>query len=504
MALAVETLRSPLGFLRHMLGPLPHERALREYESWWETEGSRISEATDRAGTPWLRMYDRGGQRVDEILFAPEYWRALRKGYQAGVVWRAFEEESLLTCALLDYITCYYDPGLTCPYVVSLATAVALDRHGGEVLKARFLPHLLRKDESVWQGATWMTEIQGGSDLGANVATVARPAGDRWLLTGDKYFASDAGAELALVAARPAGAPHNVRGLALFLLPKRRENGALNYTIRRLKDKVATRSVPTGEIELRDSEAWLLGSHEGDVRGVHLILEVLNLSRATNSLGSVAIAQRALAESADFAKQRIAFGKPVFEHPLMRKQFDERIELLQDAFALGWESIARLDEVWRQNPPDADRYHLFRLIAHLAKYWTSDLAPQIARWAMEVHGALGVLAEFPVERWFREAMVLTIWEGTSHRQILDGLEVMERKGAHHLLFEHLRDAADPAARHQMDRMEPMRSRLEAHLALPPAEREAGAEEVFRDLAALTARALRSKLGYILHPKEEPR
>ena len=149
MALAIETLDSPLCFLRHMLGRLPHEAALREYESWWATEGRGISDSTDRAGTPWLRMYDRAGQRVDEILFAPEYWRCLRKGYQTGVVWRAFEEESLVTCALLDYITCYYDPGLTCPYVVSLATAVAIDRHGDEALKARFLPHLLRKDDSV-------------------------------------------------------------------------------------------------------------------------------------------------------------------------------------------------------------------------------------------------------------------------------------------------------------------------------------------------------------------
>jgi acyl-CoA dehydrogenase len=410
MELAV--LRSPVGFLRHMLGALPHERALREYESWWEAEGRHISDATDRTGTPWLRMFDRGGRRVDEILFAPEYWRSLRQGYKAGAVWRAFEDQSLSASALLDYITCFYDPGLTCPYVVSLATAVALDRHGSEELKARFLPALLRRDDTVWQGATWMTEIKGGSDLGANVETVARLAGDRWLLTGDKYFASNAGAELAVVAARPEGAPPNVRGLALFLLPKRRENGELNYTIRRLKDKVATRSVPTGEIELRASEAWLLGSAD---HGVHLILEVLNLSRATNALGSVAIAQRALAESAHFAQQRIAFGKPIFDHPLMRKQFDERIETLQDSFALGWESVVRLNEVWREKPPYSDRYHLFRLVAHLAKYWTSDIAPQIARWAMEVHGALGVLAEFPVERWFREAIRLAARLSIRHR-----------------------------------------------------------------------------------------
>jgi alkylation response protein AidB-like acyl-CoA dehydrogenase len=477
----LELLHSPVNFLQHMLGALPHERALREYESWWEAEGKHISDSTDRAGTPWLRMFDRSGRRVDEILFAPEYWRGLRQGYKAGVVWRTFEDQSLSASALLDYITCFYDPGLTCPYVISLATAVALDQHGSEALKARFLPPLLRRDDTVWQGATWMTEIKGGSDLGANVETVARPAGDRWLLTGDKYFASNAGAELAVVAARPEGAPHGVRGLALFLLPKRREDGELNYNIRRLKNKVATRSVPSGEVELRASEAWLLGSQD---RGVYLILEVLNLSRATNALGSMAIAQRALAESADFAGQRIAFGKPVFEHPLMRKQFDERIETLQDGFALGWESILRLNEVWRQRPPYSDRYHLFRLVAHLAKYWTSDVAPQIARWAMEVHGALGVLAEFPVERWFREAMVLTIWEGTCHRQILDGLEVMERKGAHRLLFEQLREAADP-----IDLAE-MRRRVDAHMALPQAQREAGAEEMFRELAIFTARTVR--------------
>jgi acyl-CoA dehydrogenase len=481
----IDVLRSPVSFLENMLGALPHARVLREYESWWEAEGRHISDATDRAGTPWLRMFDRGGRRVDEVLFAPEYWRALRQGYKAGAVWRAFEDQSLSASALLDYITCFYDPGLTCPYVISLATAVALDRHGSEALKARFLPPLLRRDDTVWQGATWMTEIKGGSDLGANVETIAHPDGGRWLLTGDKYFASNAGADLAVVAARPAGAPSNIRGLALFILPKFREDGELNYTIRRLKDKVATRSVPTGEVELRASEAWLLGSHlETAGRGVHLILEVLNLSRATNALGSMAIAQRALAEAADFARHRIAFGKPVFDHPLMRKQFDERIETLQDGFALAWESVARLNEVWRERAPYSDRYDMFRLVAHLAKYWTSDIAPQIARWAMEVHGALGVLAEFPVERWFREAMVLTIWEGTCHRQILDGLEVMERKGAHRLLFDQLRDIADPAD------LAAMRRRVEDHLLLPQARREAGAEEVFRELAIFTARTVR--------------
>ncbi|RME44808.1 MAG: acyl-CoA dehydrogenase [Chloroflexi bacterium] len=468
-----------------MLGYVPPEVGLSEYESWWEAEGRAISDAIDRAGTPWLRMFDRFGERIDEVLFPPEYWTMLRKGYRAGVVWRVFEEESLLSSYLLGYVTAFYDPGLYCPYTVSLSTAVPLDKYGSEEIRQRFLPSLLRRDGSVWQGATWMTEVKGGSDLGAAVETVARQAGRRWLLTGDKYFASNVGADLAVVAARPEGAPRNVRGLALFVVPKYREDGSRNYWVRRLKDKIATRSVPTGEVELRDSEGYLLGKPE---HGIYLILEVLNLSRVANSVASVAVAQRAMSEALGFAHRREAFGRPVVEHPLLRWQFDERMAQLEAAFALAWEAVKLLDQVWRETYRYSDRYHLFRLVAHLAKYWTAELAAQISKWAMEVHGGMGTLHEFGVERWLREAMILAIWEGTPHRQILDGLEAMERKRAHRLLFEHVAPAADPQALAEMD------VRVEDLLALPAEEREAKAEELFRDLAVFVAETLQVQQG----------
>ena len=325
-----------------------------------------------------------------------------------------------------------------------------------------------------------MTEIKGGSDLGANVETIAHAHDERWRLTGDKFFASNLGAELAVVAARPEGAPRDVRGLALFLLPRLKENGELNYTVRRIKDKIATRSVPTGEVELRDSEAWLLGSRE---QGIYMILEVLNLSRVANSVASVALAQRAIAEAGEFARQRQAFGKAIIEHPLLLQQFRERRHGLQAAMALAREAVHLLNEVWRQTPPYSERYHLFRLIAHLAKYWTAEFAAQTGKWAMEVHGGLGVLAEHAVERWFREAMILSIWEGTAHRQILDGLEVMQRKAAHKALFEHLRPAADPEA------LAAIEMQVERHLRLPLDEQESRAEKLFSDLARFTAETL---------------
>jgi acyl-CoA dehydrogenase len=255
-----EELQSPLRFLQSTLRDFRAPDWLREYECWWEKEGQDISDLTDRAGIPWLRMFDLSGTRVDEILYSPDYWRMLKRGYEAGLLWRVGEENAVSPAGLLPatlgiYVTSFYDPGLACPYTVSLSTFVPLLKYGDAGLQERFLPRLLQKDKAVWQGATWMTEIKGGSDLGATVETIARRAGSHWLLTGDKYFASNAGAELAIVAARPEGGARNVRGLALYLVPKYRDSGQLNYTIRRLKNKIATRSVPTGEVELRDSEA---------------------------------------------------------------------------------------------------------------------------------------------------------------------------------------------------------------------------------------------------------
>ena len=480
----LDTLRSPIDFLDQALGNIPCRDVLQADGTWWEDEGKAISDSIDRAGTPWLRMFDRFGARVDQILFPPDYERMLRRGYLSGVIWRALEEKSLIFTYLLMYHSSFYDPGVCCPYTVSLATALSLSKYGTQELQARFLPPLLRKDSSGWQGATWMTEIKGGSDLGASVGTIARTADDYYLLTGDKYFASNVGAELALVAARSENAPPNVRGLALFLLPRYRRDGQLNYFIRRLKDKIATRSVPTGEIELRDSEAYLLGPSDG---GIYLILEVLNISRVANSVASVALAQRAMAEALDFAGRRVAFGRKILDHPLLRRQFEDHLSALRGAFALAWEAVELLNKVWLERPPYSERYHLFRLVAHLAKYWTAEFAVQTAKWSMEVLGGLGVLGEYHAERWLREAMILAIWEGTSHRQILDGLEVMERKQAHRLLFKRLEGAA-PA-----QELKDMESCVERLLSLPVNEKEANAEEVFRRLAAFTADTLKTRL-----------
>ena len=474
------TLQSPTQFLLSMVGPSTMAETLQDYEQWWFAEGMEISAAHDRAGTPWLKMFDLQGRRIDELQYAPSYWIMLRKGYKAGAVWRAIENNTLLEPFQIGYVTSFFDAGLYCPHTVSISTATPLAKYGSQAVKDRFLTPMLRKDDTVWQGATWFTEARGGSDLGANVDTIARQDGDRWLLNGDKYFTSNAIAEVAVVAARIEGATHGIKGLALFLTPKRKDNGDLNFFIRRIKDKIATRSVPTGEIELRDSEAYLLGKPEW---GIYQILEVLNLSRVCNCMGAVALAQRAYADAYQFASERIAFGKPLIEQPLMKHQFEARANELRGLFAMAWESAKLLNSVYQETPPYSERFHLFRLLVHLAKYWTAERAVQFSKWCMEVHGGMGTLAEFGVERWLREAMILAIWEGPPHRQMLDGLECMERKHAHMLLFDWLAQWTTEASRSEM------RARVEQHLALPADEKEARVQELFDTLSAYVATSL---------------
>lgn len=466
-------MRTPVAYLAERLGELPQASALEQYQAWWQTIGSALSETVDRAGTPWLRQHDRFGNRVDELLLPAGYTALVQEGYKHGVIWRVIEHSDWATSFALGYITSYYDPGVYCPHTVSLSTAVPLQKYGTPALRERYLPPMLRRDGTAWQGATWMTEIGGGSDLGANVHTRAVPNGESYRLTGEKYFCSNLNAELAVVAARPEGAPAGVRGLALFLVPRVRPDGSLNYFIRRVKDKIGTRAVITGEVELRESIGYLLGSAEV---GIYLILEVLNISRVANSVGSVALLQRAIDEARAFAQQRVAFGKPLAEQPLMRAQFERWERTLRVAFALAWETMRLLSEVWAQTPPYSARYHLFRLLTHLAKYWTAEQAVQAAKWCMEVHGGAGVLAEYGVERLLREAMVLPIWEGGSHRQMLDALEVIQRRDAHLLLLEHLQPFAEPAA------IQAWRERIDAYLQQPLEVQEADLESLIPPLA----------------------
>ena len=136
-------------------------------------------------------------------------------------------------------------------------------------------------------------------------------------------------------------------------------------------------------------------------------------SRVANCIGSVAVMQRALAEALGFSEERVAFGKRIIEHPLLAKQFEDRLSDLRAAFVLAWESVNLLNETWRETPPFSERHHLLRLVAHLAKYWTAEMAMRVADRCVQLHGGYGYCEEYPIARAWRDARVLSIFAGTS-------------------------------------------------------------------------------------------
>jgi acyl-CoA dehydrogenase len=129
---------------------------------------------------------------------------------------------------------------------------------------------------------------------------------------------------------------------------------------------------PSGEVELRDSQVYLLGKAE---QGIYLILETLNNSRTANCIGNVALMQRAMVEVIAFAQKRVAFGKPVAEHPLLRRQIKKRFYQLKEAFALAWETVRLLDTVWQETPRYSERYH--RLASDAARQVLEEIAAQV-------------------------------------------------------------------------------------------------------------------------------
>jgi acyl-CoA dehydrogenase len=396
-----------------------HEEELLKFGFLAGGKAYEIADYIDRTARPYLIMHNLDGERVDRARLSPAHKSLLkeisfinRPPYEGGSWHHHFAFGFLLA-----------DPGLYCSLIVTNQTAYAIYKYVPEL--NAWIRRLLAGD--AW-GATWMTETQGGSDLGAN-RTTARLENGTWRLYGeDKYFASNAGlADLAVITARPEGAPSGPKGVALFLVPRINMEGRLNFFIRRFKDKSATRAVPTGEIELQGSQAHLVG--ESDL-GIYYTLENLTVSRLANAVGAMGLARKAHLESAFRVQVRRAFGKALVDQPLIRWDLTDFAVRTAGGLSLIFHAIDAFDRAWDQRPPYSLSYHYARFLSHLAKNRTAEHAGEATRLAMEVFGGIGFMEDYAVSRLHREALVTAIWEGTSNIQALDMLEAMHKKGAH--------------------------------------------------------------------------
>lgn len=392
--------------------------------------GKDIYEAVyhiDHEARPVLIAHDLDGNRIDRVRLSPTETTILRQ--TAWITEPPYRGQGWPYHYALLYLL--GDPGIGCILTITGQTAYALHKYATPSIPNadRIVSDLLAGN--AW-GATWMTESQGGSDLGAN-ETMAQADGEVWLLTGDKYFASGAGlTDYAITTARPQGNRSGPKGLALFLLPRLNRRGELNYHVRRLKDKSATRAVPSGEVELDHSEAYLIGKAE---EGIYYTLENLTVSRLANAVVAMATGKKAHLEVLGRVVRRQSFGKVLEEHPLIRRDLTDLAVRSAAGLALTFYGVQKFDAAWNDRPPYTDRYHLARFITHLAKTRTADHAADMTAMAMELFGGLGFLEEYGVARWHREALITPIWEGPSNIQALDFLETIKRQKAHHGFLE---------------------------------------------------------------------
>jgi acyl-CoA dehydrogenase len=424
-------------------------------DSFGELVGTTIADNADTIDRhpPILHTYDREGNVANDVEYHPKQLENDRLTYETGIVADAFtppeereEPVGLAHTLTMQALLSYVDIGFVCPVSMTAGAALVLRNHDDGRLDEYFERLVARDPDEQIEGAMFLTERQGGSDVGAN-ETVAEPADDgTYRLTGEKWFCSNIDAEGTLVLARRPGAPDGTGGLSLFLVPHTKPDGSVNDAVyRRLKDKLGTKSVPTGEVEFDGALGYLVGEPE---RGFKYMTTMLNYERVTNATGAVGVMGRALLESKVQAATREAFGSPIEEYPLMRRDLVEMAVDYEAAVAFTFEAVRLLDRFERERvrDPDAatdsDLFGLVRLLVPIAKYRTARMAVDTASYAMEIQGGNGYVREFVTHRLFRDAQVLPIWEGASNILALDVLRALERERAHEPLFAALSERLD--------------------------------------------------------------
>ncbi|MEA2865779.1 MAG: acyl-CoA dehydrogenase [Bradyrhizobium sp.] len=332
--------------------------------------------------------------------------------------------------------------GLGCPINVTDGCAKLLSRFGDEALKAKYLDGLTQTDMSkLTQGGQFMTEKEGGSDVG-KLTTTAVQEGDHWRLSGEKWFCSNADAEVVMLLARPQGAEGGTRGVGLFLMPRRLDDGSQNhYRIVRLKDKLGTRSMASGEIKLEGAIAYAVGRLD---RGFVQMAEMVNSSRLSNGVKSTALMRRAHHDAMTVAQNRVVFGQRIIDLPLARRQLMKIMLATEQALSMSFLTADALD---RAEAGSQDAASLLRILTPTLKFRaTRDDARKVCGDALEMRGGIGYIEEFATARLLRDAHLGSIWEGTGNIVALDAQKrAVGRHGAESALSADLHARLDDSA-----------------------------------------------------------
>jgi hypothetical protein len=286
-----------------------------------------------------------------------------------------------------------------------------------------------------------MTEKEGGSDVGT-LTTTAVQEGDHWRLHGEKWFCSNADANVVMLLARPEGAPPGTRGVGLFLMPRFLDDGSQNhYRIVRLKDKLGTRSMASGEIKLEGAIAYAVGKLD---RGFVQMAEMVNSSRLSNGVKSAALMRRAYHDAMTVANNRVVFGSRIVDLPLGRRQLMKIMLATEQALSMSFMTADALD---RAEGGSQDAAALLRILTPTLKFRATRDARKVCGDALEMRGGIGYIEEFASARLLRDAHLGSIWEGTGNIVALDALKrAVGRHGAESALAADMHARLDDCAK----------------------------------------------------------
>ncbi len=418
-------------YLERVLPPELLQRFEPEYRELAEINGGELYRASlaDLENEPTHTVWDAWGNRIDHVEVTEVWKRAQVICAEHGLVAAGYESElgpyARIHQHILNYVVQASLDTYNCPLAMTDGAARTLLDSGNQALIDHALPRLTSRDPStMWTSGQWMTERIGGSDVG-QTETVARKDGDVWRLYGTKWFTSATTADMALTLARPEGNPPGGRGLAMFYLELRDENGKLqNIRINRLKDKFGTRKLPTAELTLDGVVATPVAGLQNGVRN---ITPMLNITRTWNAVAAVIGMQRAVALTRDYATKREAFGALLKDKPLHVDTVADMVAETQGAFLLAFRVVELLGRIESGEASPAE-VAASRLLTPIGKLTTGKQAVSIASEALESFGGAGYVNDTGLPRLLADAQVLPIWEGTTNVLSLDTLRALKQEG----------------------------------------------------------------------------
>ncbi|RMG20655.1 MAG: hypothetical protein D6729_02410, partial [Deltaproteobacteria bacterium] len=429
---------------RHWVG----EETLSKWEPDLHRFGAECAGPVDRAvrennlthNLPVLRRWGPYGDRIEEVEHHPSYHEAGRYIYGSGVMKVLGEPGHNLHSQLFGFLSALNgEAGHNCPLACTAGVIKALMALGTEELKERYLPRLLSTDyEKLAHGAQFLTEVQGGSDVGAN-AVRARPGEEpgTWRIYGEKWFCSNVTADLILMTARPEGAPEGTRGLGLFLVPRRTPDGTINrFFIRRLKDKLGTRSMASAELDFDGAFAWALGPIEDGFK--NMMTYVINTSRVFNAIGTSGVARRSCFVAHGYARRRKAFGPPIIEYPLVQETLaDMRSETL--AMMSGTFHLLHLMDRIELGEASEEEAGYARTAINLNKMRSAQSAHEVCLSGIETLAGNGAIESFSVlPRLLRDNVVFENWEGAHNVLLMQVYRDAKQRRLHEPYLAHLR------------------------------------------------------------------